>query len=73
MNEELNNKLWDMKLPAFTCPNQTTIQIGEVQIFIKQGNIVAEEVDAITNAANGGLILGGGVAGAVKQAGGPSI
>jgi len=38
-----------------------------------EGNIVLLEVEAIVNAANTNLILGGGVAGAIRNAGGPSI
>jgi O-acetyl-ADP-ribose deacetylase (regulator of RNase III) len=38
-----------------------------------EGNIVLLDVEAIVNAANTNLILGGGVAGAIRNAGGPSI
>jgi O-acetyl-ADP-ribose deacetylase (regulator of RNase III) len=37
------------------------------------GDLVEQEVDAIVNAANNDLILGGGVAGAIRRRGGPSI
>jgi O-acetyl-ADP-ribose deacetylase len=37
------------------------------------GDLVEQEVDAIVNAANNDLVLGAGVAGAIRRAGGPSI
>lgn len=43
------------------------------RIIIKQGDITNMEVDAIVNAANTGLILGSGVAGAIRRRGGDSI
>jgi len=43
------------------------------RIVIMAGDLVEQEVDAIVNAANNDLVLGGGVAGAIRSRGGPSI
>lgn len=43
------------------------------RIVLRQGDITAQEVDAIVNAANSALVLGAGVAGAIRQKGGPTI
>jgi O-acetyl-ADP-ribose deacetylase (regulator of RNase III) len=43
------------------------------KIKIVKGDITEMAVDAIVNAANNDLILGGGVAGAIRQKGGPQI
>ena len=40
-------------------------------IHIRQGDLTKCKVDAIVNAANNDLILGGGLAGAIARAGGP--
>ncbi|NLX07037.1 MAG: macro domain-containing protein [Phycisphaerae bacterium] len=42
-------------------------------IHIEQGDITTYAVDAIVNAANNDLILGGGLAGAIARRGGPRI
>jgi O-acetyl-ADP-ribose deacetylase (regulator of RNase III) len=45
--------------------------MGKIELF--QGDITTLEVDAIVNAANNHLWMGGGVAGAIKRKGGVSI
>jgi O-acetyl-ADP-ribose deacetylase len=43
------------------------------RIEVEQADITKLEVDAIANAANTGLMHGGGVAGAISRAGGPEV
>jgi O-acetyl-ADP-ribose deacetylase len=43
------------------------------KIGLRQGDLTEAEVDAIVNAANNDLMLGGGVAGAIRVKGGPRI
>ena len=43
------------------------------QIVIRQGDITEETTDAVVNAANTELVLGSGVAGAIRRKGGPAI
>jgi O-acetyl-ADP-ribose deacetylase (regulator of RNase III) len=43
------------------------------KIRISQGDLTEVDADAIVNAANNELILGGGVAGAIRVKGGPAI
>ncbi len=46
---------------------------ADSRIIISMGDITEMEVDAVVNAANTDLILGSGVAGAIRRKGGPSI
>lgn len=43
------------------------------KIKLVEGNLALLDVETVVNAANENLILGGGVAGAIRQFGGPSI
>ena len=47
--------------------------IANTVLELIDGDITEMDTDAIVNAANAQLILGGGVAGAIRQKGGPTI
>lgn len=47
--------------------------LNGISIELVQGDITEQDMDAIVNAANSQLILGAGVAGAIRRKGGPSI
>ena len=47
--------------------------VNQSILELVQGDITEMETDAIVNAANAQLVLGGGVAGAINKKGGPAI
>jgi len=49
------------------------VNVGDHILELLDGDITELDTDAIVNAANAQLVLGGGVAGAIRRKGGPKI
>lgn len=49
------------------------VRVGQTDIILERGDITEYEVDAIVNAANDQLVMGTGVAAAIKRKGGTII
>ncbi|MGH9465009.1 MAG: macro domain-containing protein [Thermoanaerobaculia bacterium] len=60
-------------MPQATETSHVVIKMDNGQLELLEGDITELEIDAVVNAANEQLRLGGGVAGAIRKKGGASI
>jgi O-acetyl-ADP-ribose deacetylase (regulator of RNase III) len=66
-------KMFNSILLGISAMRSTSFELSGVKIEVVQGDITEMKVDAIVNPANTYLIMGGGVAGAIKRKGGREI
>jgi len=71
--EFLNHKAHVLKHAFEGRSLSMVLQVGQTEIIIEKGDITDQKLDAIVNAANSRLVLGAGVAGAIRRKGGPRI
>lgn len=70
INGLLTSRLPDLLTPS--CYHPFGMKLTDLIVF-SQGDLTDSDADAIVNAANNDLLLGGGVAGAIRHKGGPAI
>jgi putative ATPase len=72
-NKGSNHRFYRSPSPLKTATKCIYTSKTGITLEVCSGDITKEEVDAICNAANSNLMLGGGVAGAIERAGGDAI
>ncbi len=72
-NQEFSLQIAEIEKPLKKSPNleKYSFVYKSTKLSVIQGNLTLETSDAIVNAANNDLWLGGGVAGAIDMAAGP--